>query len=171
MILASCATTDLAFVNEVKTFDPRWMDLSEKFRYVKRNLELTEVRYQKDLDQISELFKASGKSSRFSGMKSTYNEMVDERDKILEDFDSQMAEFEKTVYEFNEWENKLMRNDLDPEQAKQDFFEFKNTHGVLLGEIDELQTRLIKNIESHNSVIRRMTQALGIHTSYELDPK
>ena len=52
----ACGGVDITFVNQVKIFEPQWIDLSEKFSFVQRNLDLTEKRYDQDLAQVEDLF-------------------------------------------------------------------------------------------------------------------
>ena len=173
LIVSSCSSTDLAFINEVKTFEPRWMDLSEKFLYVKRNLQLTETRYQQDISQIEDQFEKvqAGRRTQLYTLRNEYRNMIEGRDKIQKEYESQYGDFTKTIYEFNEWGNKLMKNDLKSEQAKIRFIEFKEAYEMQLAEIDELQTTLIQNIELHNRLMSSMTSLLEIYTSYQIDPK
>jgi chromosome segregation ATPase len=173
LLLSACGGVDIAFVNQVKLFEPRWIDLSEKFSYIERNMKLTEKRYPQDLKQVEALFETVGADQRIEliNLRNQYREVVQERLKLLDDYDKTRQQFSNTVHEFNDWENKLMQNDLDEEVAKMDFIKYQNDHQELMKQVDGLQTRLIQNIERHNSILRSMTQILRVYTNYDLNPR
>lgn len=169
----ACGGVDLTFVNQVKIFEPKWIDLSEKFSFVQRNLDHTHKRYEQDLAQVEALFSSVNGDTRVEVMNSRnkYREMMAERDKIQESYETKSATFSELVYEFNEWENRLMKGKWGEDEAKAAFIQYQAKYEALDKEVRALQTDLLKNIETHNSVLQTMTKKLEIFTNYDMQAK
>lgn len=168
-----CESVDLSLVNQVKRFEPEWMNLSEKVTYIDRNLGITHRRYDSDFEETSRYISdpAMNERTQLYGLRSQYKNMVSERDAIEARFDIQKKKFVETVNEFNRWQNALMKRKLEQGNVKTKFVEFKQTHSELRTEMDEIQTDLIRNIEEHNSILKRITSALKLYTNYDISPK
>lgn len=164
--LSGCGSSDLSLINEVKRFEPEWMNLSEKVTFMDRYLRITEKRYEADLKQVDPLI--SGTSSQAYQLKNQYTSMMNDRKLIADDFEKRKGEFTKAVSEFNDWQNKLMKNKLGLEKAKVEFTTFQQRHTQLTEAISEQQNGLIKNIEKHNSLMRRLTRELKIYSNYDI---
>ena len=110
LITSGCGSVDLSLINQVKRFEPEWMNLSETVSFVDRNLRITHQRYDADFKEIDPFISDPNSNERNSlfGLRSQYMNMVKDRDKLQETFDLQKDEFIQTVAEFNEWQNKLM---------------------------------------------------------------
>ena len=171
--MLACGGVDITFVNKVKIFEPKWIDLSEKFSFIQRNLDLTDRRYDQDLSQVESLFSSVGSDARveLSNLRSKYREMIKERDEIRKDSENKNDSFSELVHSFNDWENKLMKGKLDEEKARADFIIYQKEYEKLDREVRELQTRLLKNIETHNSLLQSMTRKLEIFTNYDMQAK
>lgn len=169
----ACGSVDITFVNQVKIFEPKWIDLSEKFSFVQRNLDLTERRYDQDLSQIETLFSSAKGENRVNLLndKNEYREMLKEWGKINENYKSKYQEFTDLVYEFNEWENRLMKGKWGDEEARAAFIQYQEKYDAMDKEMLEMQTDLLRNIEKHNSILQTMTKRLDIFTNYDIQAK
>lgn len=169
----ACGGVDITFVNQVKIFEPKWIDLSEKFSFVQRNLDLTQKRYEQDLNQVEALFSEARGETRVELMNSRnrYREMMAERDDIQEAYETKSKEFSDLVYEFNEWENRLMKGKWKEDEARAAFIQYKAQYDELDKQVRALQTDLLKNIETHNSILQSMTKRLEIFTNYDIQAK
>ncbi|MCI4669368.1 MAG: hypothetical protein MRZ79_14630 [Bacteroidia bacterium] len=165
-LFTACGSSDLSLINEVKRFEPEWMNLSEKVTFVDRYLRITEKRYEADLNEVDPLI--SGTSSEAYQLKNQYKSMMNEQKVIMDNFAKQKEEFSKAVSEFNVWQNKLMKNKLAIEKAKVEFDTFKDRHNQLTNSITDHQNELVKNIERHNSLMRRITRELKVYTNYDI---
>lgn len=168
--LMGCGSSDLSLINDAKRFEPEWMSLSEKVSFIDRYLRVTERRYPLDLGEVEPYINksANNERSRMYSLKSQYDNMRDERDEIAKTFKGQKQDFVQTVKDFNEWHNKLMRNDLDEEAAREELTSFMNQHRDLKNAISQTEADLTKNIELHNSLLRRMTTTLGVFTNFDI---
>ena len=171
VLVSSCGSVDLSLINQVKRFEPEWMNLSETVSFVDRNLRITHQRYDADFKEIDPFISDPNSNERNSlfGLRSQYMNMVKDRDKLQEKFDTQKEDFITTVAEFNEWQNKLMKKKLDQDKAKIELDEFQKKHETLATEISKTQDELIRNIESHNSLLRRITSSLKLYTNYDIN--
>ncbi len=171
--LLSCGGVDNSFVNKVKIFEPKWIDLSERFSYLQRNLDLAEKRYGSDLSQVEALFTSVSAEERveLSNLRSQYREMVKEKDEIQDDYEKKVAGFTELVYGFNDWENKLMKGKLKEDKARADFIIYQQEYERLDQEVRDLQTKLLKNMERHNSILESMVKRLGIFTNFDIQAK
>ncbi|MEL6673640.1 MAG: hypothetical protein AAFR61_15655 [Bacteroidota bacterium] len=168
----SCGSIDLSLINEVKRFEPEWMNLSETVTYLKRNLNLTERRYPEDYSDAKPFLSDASANRRSSlyGLSSKYQNLMSERDQMHADFRIQLVEFDKQVAAFNEWVNKLMKNKLGQEEASSAFVEYKRSFRELKKAMEDLQTALILNIESHNDVMRQIAAAIPLYNNYDINP-
>lgn len=178
LFFMACGSADLAFVNEVKRFEPRWMGLGEKVAFVNRNLNQTQRRYEADLKEVESAFSTSGSESAGSesrtqvySLRGEYRTVITRRDSIQARFNEEKARFTEEVNRFNGWQSKVMKNQLDPLEAQADFDEFMKKYESIREAIDRMQGEIIANIEAHNSIMAQMTEELGLHSNYALDPK
>ena len=171
LVISSCSSVDLSLVNQVKRFEPEWMNLSETVSFIDRNLRITHQRYEVDFEEIKPFISDPNSNERNSlfGLRSEYMNMVKERDELQDSFDSQKKEFVDIVEDFNVWQNKLMKKKLDQDKAKGELGDFQQKHKELETEINKIQEELIRNIESHNSLLRRITSALKLYTNYDIN--
>lgn len=169
----ACGGVDITFVNKVKIFEPKWIDLSENFSYVQRNLDLTQKRYDEDLSQVESFFTGAKGNNRVELMNSRnrYREIVAERDELQEAYETKYKTFSDVVYEFNEWENRLMKGKWGDDEARAAFIQYKAQYEEMDKQVLKLQTDLLKNIESHNSILQSMAKRLDIFTNYDMQAK
>lgn len=168
--LGGCGSSDLSLLNDAKRFEPEWMGLSDKVTFIDRYLRVTERRYPLDLGEVEPYLNksASNERTRMYSLKSQYDNMMEERDAIKKTFKDQKLDFTETVKAFNEWHNKLMRDDLDQEEARTQLNEFIRKHRELNTLIGETERQLIENIDQHNVLMRRITTSLNIFTNYDI---
>jgi chromosome segregation ATPase len=167
---SSCGPSDLSLINQVKRFEPEWMNLSEKVSFINQYLRLTERRYPKDLEEVDPFIKDPGISERnnLMGLRSQYRNLMTERDEIQAEFDERQATFIETVERFNEWQTKLMKSKLNESEAPQSFQQFQQDYASLKQAMSESESKLLDNIELHNSILRQITSALKLYTNYDI---
>ncbi|MEM6801733.1 MAG: hypothetical protein AAF696_10055 [Bacteroidota bacterium] len=172
-LLSGCGSVDLSLINEVKRFEPEWMNLSETVTFIERNLNLTQRRYAQDFREVEPYIKnpQSNQRNDLYGLRSQYNTMVEKRDELQGNFDTQKEDFVSTVSEFNDWVNSLMKNRLGEDEAYSSFKSYKEKHESLKGEMRELQAELIKNIQEHNAILKRITNKLKLYSNFDINPK
>ena len=173
LLVTGCGSIDLSLVNEVKRFEPEWMNLSETVTYIDKNMDVTLRRYDADWAEVEPYMKDPRTISRsnLQGLRSQYMNMKSSRDEILENFQKQKEKFVKEVDGFNSWVNQLMKNKLDQDDAAQQFKTYKKNHEELKTEMISIQEDLIKNIQEHNSILRQITSALRLYTNFDINPK
>ena len=160
-----CSSQDLALINEVKRFEPQWMDLSEKVTSMQRTLRITELRYPKDLEVI----KAEIGNSGHDNLLSQYRRISRERSEIHERFKTQKESLTQQVVSFNDWETDLMKNRLDEYEARTKFNEFRKGYRDLVREIDEIHSDMVRNIEVRNSVAFQLGRQLGLYQNFAIE--
>ena len=172
LALAGCESGNLSLLNEVKRFEPEWMNLSERITFIDRNLDLTERRYEADLAALNEQANQSEVEarSRLSGLRSQYRNMMGERDEIKVTFAELQTRFREQREAFNQWENRLMQGKVEEGEARGTFMLFQQQYDQLMEEADALQAQLIRNIEQHNSLVKQFTRELGVYSNYTIDP-
>ena len=171
-VLPACqsSTSDLAFVNDVKTFEPKWMDLSETLSYIGRNILVTDNRYNKDLSDI----KAATKGAAIGDMEDLlrqYRNMTTMQHEIKKRYENQKELFTKSVHAYNDFENKVMKNKLSLDKAKKNFENFKQQYEDLAEDITKSHADIVRNIEEHNALTRKMVQVSGTYTNFDIDPR
>lgn len=166
-----CESVDLSLINQVKRFEPEWMNLSEKVSFIDRNLRITHQRYESDLAEVEPFIIDPGTAERsnLQGMRSQYRNMMSERDELQTRFDDMKKEFVTTVNDFNEWQNKLMKKKLDQDKARVELLEYRRKYQTMYKDIDEMQNLLMQNINTHNSLLRQITSALRLYTNYDIN--
>ena len=172
ILLYACGSSDLSFINEVKRFEPKWMSLSEKTAKIQHNLSITGRRYGKDMEVISPLIQKNRENwANLFSLKNQYRRVITQRDSLESRYNQKKELLTKTVYQFNDWENELMKNKLDETEARRQFKEFRQHQAELNEEMEKIYTELIQNIEAHNSILRRIAQALNLFNNFDIDPK
>ena len=171
LFLTSCGGVDLAFMNEVKVFEPKWTILSEKITFIKRHIDITDMRYDADIQQVEKGIGATdaNRQDELRSLRSRYLKVVEEKDELKEGYSETLESFKATIYAFNDWENRLMQNDLETDEAKLQFVKYQNFYTELYQSVDSLQTQLIKNIERHNSLLQSMTQLMDKDTNFKIE--
>ncbi|MEO1447897.1 MAG: hypothetical protein AAFV07_00120 [Bacteroidota bacterium] len=169
-VLTSCGDKDLSLINEVKRFDPEWMNLSEQVSGIDRLIRITDRRYEQDLNEVDPFISdpASNERSNLFGLKSQYRNMMVERDELKTKFEEQKAKFVETVHEFNEWQNDLMKNKVDLGTARTTLEGYQKQHNAIKAEITETEKAVEDNIQTHNSIMRRITSSLKLYTNYDI---
>ena len=174
MLLMACSSMDLAFINEVKRFEPQWMNLSEKSAFIDQKLSITGRRYPKDLELVEAQIQSSNvgdNGNEVYGLRSQYRKIMGERQKLEERFEAEKKSLTQQVQAFNEWETKLMKNKWDEGFARKRFEEFKKDQQKVQTEIDEIQSLLVRNIRQHNDILSRIAQLLGMYNNFEIETK
>lgn len=146
------------------------MNLSEKVSFINQHLRITHRRYDQDLKEVDPFITDPGiaERSNLMGMRSAYRNMMTERDELETRFQEQRQQFISTVESFNEWQTKLMKNKIDQEDAAKGLADFKQQHADLVDEMNDIEREVVKNIETHNSLLRRITSALKLYTNYDI---
>ena len=100
LITSGCGSVDLSLINQVKRFEPEWMNLSETVSFVDRNLRITHQRYDADFKEIDPFISDPNSNERNSlfGLRSQYMNMVKDRDKLQETFDKLFIKVIINVY-------------------------------------------------------------------------
>lgn len=168
--LTSCGEKDLSLINEVKRFDPEWMNLSEQVSGIDRLLRITDRRYEQDLNEVDPFISdpKSNERSNLFGAKSRYKNMMAERDEIRTKFEGNKEKFVETVHRFNAWQNELMKNKVDLSTARTTFDAFQKEYAALKEEISKTEGEVEDNIRSHNSIMRQITTSLKLYTNYDI---
>jgi len=170
LLAIACGSPDNVFVNEVKTFEPRWMDLSETVAFIDRNLAVAERNYDTGYQTMKEKAKVGGANAiaEFNSLRSEFNDVIGKRDSIRTHYRKQKKAFTEAVMTFHEWENRLLKNRLDAAAAKQDFKAHKKKYRELEQTMEQLRSDITMNIERHNSVIKRMGRLLGVFSNFDI---
>ena len=170
---SGCDATDLSLLNQVKRFEPEWMKLSEKVMYIDRNLRIAKRRYQEDFETINPYLSDPNFDERTQlyGLRSQYRNVMSERDELQKKFDAARQEVISTVERFNDWQNKLMQGKLETETARQALAEYQRKYEELYKEVDQQQSEVITNIETHNRILRQIASALGLFTNFDINPR
>ncbi len=171
LLFAGCGREDLALVNQIKRLEPQWMELSEKVSFIDRNLGITQRRYVEDLEVINQRMRKTYGGESVSNLRNQYKNVISERDEIKERFEKEKSSFVETVYGFNEWENKVMKNKIDEEEAYQTLATYQDFYTEANSNIDDLFNDLVSNINSHNSILRNLSRQLNLYTNFDIDPK
>jgi chromosome segregation ATPase len=158
-----CSSTDLSLLNEVKRFEPEWMDLSEQVAGIEELLQRTELRYQSFLAFAGPQLNDPEANQRYdiSGARSQYRSIIAGRDQIEQDFETQKQAFIEAVSDFNRWQNQLMKDQLNEEEARAELEKYRTQHQKLAQSINQLEAKLLQNIEESNTMVRRVCNALG----------
>ncbi len=172
VVMTACGSADLTMLNEVKRFEPEWTRLSTTVIAIKTNLKLTE-RYASDLKEVdpylSDLNAVS--QSDLADMRSRYRGMMSERDSIAAKFGRELIQFEEEVTGFNNWVNDLMKEKEDKPTTQRRFEQYQRKHQATTEVMDDLYARLVRNIELHNSLMRRIAGAVNLYGNYEITVK
>lgn len=171
LFLSSCGNADLAVLNDVNIFSPKWQEVSQQYAFVKRNLETALVLYDEHLQDIEPQIDQASASRRpeLIGLRGRYQAMVREAQELQGDYKEQYAELKETVISFNDWHTKLMNNKLSTEEARADFSTYKVTYRKVQKQATELQSTLIKNVENHNNITTAMVDLLGGYQNYRIE--
>lgn len=159
--LTGCNSTDLSLLNEVKRFEPEWMDLSEKVTSMKELFSETETTYSAFMAYVSPYLSDPDRNQRngLATAKSRYQNLMEERDELEKSFADPRKRFEEKVREFNQWQNDLMRDKLKEGEAYEQFNAYQDTYRGLEKEINEIENKLLENIEKSNSLVRSITRS------------
>ncbi|MEM9935880.1 MAG: hypothetical protein AAF824_19805 [Bacteroidota bacterium] len=171
ILVSSCGGEDLSLINQIKRLEPQWMELSEKVSFIDRNLGITQRRYVADLEVINERMRKTYGGEKVSNLRSQYRNVISERDGIKERFTQEKGAFVETVYGFNEWENKVMKNKIDEEEAYQTLATYQDSYTQINSNIDALYNDMVNNINSHNAILRSLSRELNLYTNFDIDPK
>ncbi|MEZ4685816.1 MAG: hypothetical protein R3B47_07040 [Bacteroidia bacterium] len=170
-LLASCGSADLAILNDVNIFSPKWQEVSRQYAFVKRNLETALTLYDEHLEDLEPQIDRADSDRRpeLIGLRGRYQAMVREAQEMKGEYATQYAELKKTVTVFNDWHTKLMAGKLSNDEARADFATFKVAYRKISEQADELQAALIKNVENHNSITAAMVDLLGGYQNYRIE--
>lgn len=159
--LSGCNSTDLSLLNEVKRFEPEWMDLSKKVTTMKELFTETEVTYKAFFKYASPYLSDPDRNQRngLATAKSRYTNLIEERDKLEQSFEEPQERFETVVREFNQWQNDLMQDKLKEDKAYAEFHAYQESFRTLNQEITEIEDKLLRNIEQSNSLVRTITRS------------
>lgn len=173
-LLCSCGKSDLAFVNQVLTIEPKWMDLTDKVSYIDRNLQVTDLRYDKDYMELGKLSTSAPKDSTGKVISSSfgdgYKKMQNQKNEIKKEFKTTQERFVKTRYAFEEWKNKVTQNKIDGKSGKGEYEKYNKEYAELNKKMEDLKVRLVHNIEDHNRLTRAVALSANNYTNYNIDP-
>ncbi len=170
MLYISCGSEDIALINEVKRFEPQWMNVSESAAFIQQKLSVTRRRYPKDLEAIEPSIKniTGADQTVIYSLRSQYRKVMSNREELEQRYQKASQKLEKVVREFNDWETKLMKNKLNTSSAREEFVEYKQTQAELKEEILEIEIGIIRNIQEHNSILRQMVQILDLYNNFDI---
>ena len=123
LLLSSCGSSDVSLLNDVKRFEPEWVDLSEQVTGMDQALSRTERAYEAFFKWASPQLNNPERNQRTGlySARSQYTNIMEERDAIASEFASQKKAFVDAVENFNLWQNQLMKGDLEELTAGNDF--------------------------------------------------
>ncbi len=172
-LVAACGSANLSLINQVKRFEPEWTNLAEKVSYVERNLRATQRHYLADFEAVDPYLENTRKmqSARLSSVRSQLLNVISQRDSIQIKFDEQRASFLYELNAFNEWENELMSNNLDEQDARIQLEAYKKSVALMMAKMDKLQDEIIRNIEEHNSILRQISSKLELYQNFDINPR
>ncbi len=162
--VSGCGSTDITLLNEVKRFEPEWTRLSSTVTTTKANLLLTE-QYDQHLKELDPYLSTAGD---LGNLRSQYRNMMVERDSLSSRFARELALFEEEVTTFNDWVSDLMQDKVDEDNAQVQFDQYQRKYQALSEVMDDLYSRVVKNIDLHNSLTRRMSAAVSLYGNYEI---
>ncbi|MFK7970877.1 MAG: hypothetical protein AB8F95_10940 [Bacteroidia bacterium] len=170
-LLASCGSADLAVLNEVNMFSPKWQEVSQQFAFVKRNVERAVPIYKDYLAEVEPRIDESdlSKKAELLTLRNRYREVLREGEKIHESYKSSYGDLKTTVTSFNEFQTRLMRNKLSAAEARADFATYKVQYRDVKQKAFEMQSALVKNIESHNSISSAIADLLGDYQTFKIE--
>ncbi|MDX2284589.1 MAG: hypothetical protein NW241_10520 [Bacteroidia bacterium] len=170
-LLAACTTADLPLINEAKRFEPEWLTLTEQVTFLDRFLRVADARYERDLREVEGMVASPDSSIQLTlySLRSQYRQMIRERDAIKQAYQPVRAEFIKEVALFNEWESRLSKGKLDSASARQELQRFREVYQRLHQDLSDLESRLIVNLDTHNSLLRQMTGSLQVFANYMIE--
>jgi dsDNA-specific endonuclease/ATPase MutS2 len=171
LIVCSCGKADLAVLNDVNIFSPKWQEVSQQYAFVKRNLETALVLYEEHLQDLEPQIEQASAARRpeLIGLRGRYEAMVGEAQELQGDYKEQYAELKETVVSFNDWQTKLMNNKFSNAEARADFATYKVNYRNIKAQATELQSSLIKNVENHNNLTSAMVDLLGGYQNYRIE--
>jgi len=170
MLFTNCGSEDIALINEVKRFEPQWMNISESAAFIQQKLSVTRRRYPKDLEAIEPSIRnvTGADQTVIYSLRSQYRKVMSDREELEQRYQKASQKLEEIVREFNTWETKLMKNKLNMNKAREEFTQYKQTHATLKEEILEIESGLIRNIQAHNSILRQMVQILDLYNNFDI---
>lgn len=163
LLWSGCGSTDLSLLNEVKRFEPEWMDLSEQVTDISRLLRKTETTYEEFVAFASPRVGSpeADEATELSRALADYRGLIKERDALSERFEETRKRFEEAVQAFNRWQNALMRDELKAKKAQAEFERYQQTYAQLSEEMATLEHDLGDNVESANSLVRQICRGLN----------
>lgn len=164
VFLSGCGSTDITLLNEVKRFEPEWTRLSSTVTTTRANLRLTD-QYDEHLRELDPHLNSAGD---LGNLRSQYRNMMVERDSLSARFERELTQFEGEVTSFNEWVNDLMQDNVDEENARVQFDQYRRKYQALNEVMNDLYSRVVKNIALHNSLTRQMSAAVSLYGNYEI---
>ena len=170
-LVAGCGQANLAVLNDVNLFAPKWQEISQQYAFVKRNVGMALPLYQEHLDIMEpKIQKASSRRKpELIGLRNRYQEMMREAEELKVTYGTEYETLKKTVIIFNDWQTRLMKNKLSDAEAETDFATFKVKYREIREKATALQSSLIKNVETHNSLIEAMADLVGDYQSYKIE--
>ncbi len=170
LLLGSCGSEDIALINEVKRFEPQWMNVSESAAFIQQKLSVTRRRYPKDLETIEPAIRKTGGADQtvIFGLRSQYRKVMSERDQIEQRYDTASEKLEEVVREFNTWETDLMKKKLKLSEARKEFEAYQKSQLDIQQQISDIESDLIRNIQEHNTILRQMVQILDLYNNFDI---
>ncbi|MEO0468879.1 MAG: hypothetical protein AAF206_04600 [Bacteroidota bacterium] len=173
LLLSACGGTDLALINQVKSFEPNWMNLGDQVSFLDRNLRLAQRNYSEDFEEVDPLIShpATVQRNRLHGLRSQYMNVMIRRDSLASEFQKEKKRFISEINSFNEWESRLMQDKISNRDAHEQLLAFQESLGEMEETFDDLQNEVIRNIEEHNSIFRRLSTSLRLYSNFDVHPR
>jgi predicted RNase H-like nuclease (RuvC/YqgF family) len=163
LLLSGCGGSDIALLNEVKRFEPEWLDLSETVSYIDRNLRIAGPKYKDHFRELDRHLAADGGS-----LRSEFRTLMKDQEQIQADFSELKGRFLEQLQAFNKWENKLSQGKIDEGLAKGDFIIMKREYQQLSQDAQKLYKRLNQNVEQHNALAKRIGVQANLYTNFDI---
>lgn len=171
IMVTACKEPDIKLVNKVKNFNPRWSALNEKLSHLDRNLSIAEKRFEQDFSEIEGMLGQiadSLKGRNYRGMLDDYKVIIADRDTIRMAYTAHKQTYVEAVDRFNSWEKEVMDGDIEAEAGLAELKEYKALHKDIELEVDSMTTSLEQMFGRHNSVLRELSEMMGIYTNYDI---
>lgn len=167
--ISGCGSSDLSLLNEVKRFEPEWMDLSEQVISLNNLLRRAEATSESFADHAMSRLRTANRGSELT---KRFQSLTDERNKISSQFEEKRETFETTVYKFNEWQNDLMQDKLKEKKATETFKSYQETYLEIQKGVEETEKEVIKNVEAYNRLVREIADVIKSQKGeeYLVDP-
>jgi len=103
MLFTNCGSEDIALINEVKRFEPQWMNISESAAFIQQKLSVTRRRYPKDLEAIEPSIRnvTGADQTVIYSLRSQYRKVMSDREELEQRYQKASQKLEEIVRKLN----------------------------------------------------------------------